>query len=159
MSNSIIDGTILEAKVKRAVKRQTLFDTVTFQLADGSLKTIRKLQVANEVAGHLTAGAKGRFYLYKMGDQRGVHGIRTVDGREIAAYPRVIERLMLVLGSLNLAILIAWIMMDGEVRLLPLILGPICLGFGILLHLTGNAAMRQFAADAGPDAQPRPAIV
>ena len=159
MSNSTIDGTILEAKVKRAVKRQTLFDTITFQLADGSLKTIKKLQVANEVAEHLTDGTKGRFYLYKMGDQRGIHGLRTVDGREVAAYPRVIERLMLILGSLNLAVLVAWIVTDGEVRLLPAILGTICLGFGIMLHLTGNSAMRQFAADGSGTAKPRPAIV
>lgn len=150
MSNSIIDGTIVEARLKRAAKAQSLFDVVTFRLADGSTHSMKRIGVAPEVAALLTPGTSGRFYLYKLADQRGIHGVRTDDGRAAAGYPRILERLIGVVGILNLALAVMWLVTDGELRLLPTIAGLFCVVVAVLLHQLGNTSLRQFEADAGP---------
>ena len=52
-----------------------------FRLDDGSTKTWAKAVVMNNVADLLKPGTRGRFYLYTAIDHRGVHGVRTDDGR------------------------------------------------------------------------------
>jgi hypothetical protein len=118
MSTSIIDGTVEEAVPGRRRGGITVFKTVRFQLADGSSRTVTKAVVKQEIADELTPGAKGRFYLFNAFDIRGIHAVRTPDGRSVYAFPGNNQKLFLILGFINLAWVVFKVAVDGEVPLL-----------------------------------------
>lgn len=158
MANIVVDGTVEEAKLKRSGRGQSIFEAVTILGADGARRKFRKLIVANEMRDLLRAGLSGRFYLHNIVDQKGLHGLRA-EGRALFAFPRGAEKLLGILGLLNLLILAGWVAMDGGVRLLPAIFGPLCAGLWLALRLARKSAEAQFAADGGvaPQDQPRSA--
>ncbi len=145
MANVVIDGTIEEAKLRRAGKWQSVFDTVTIRRDNGARETFNKLIVANPLVDAVRAGSSGRFYLHSFIDQKGLHGIRG-EGRSQLAFPRSVETLLGIMGVLNMIMLVAWIAMDGGVRLLPAIFGPLCIGLYVGLRLARQSAERHFAA-------------
>ena len=111
MSTSIIDGTVEEAVAGRSRGSITVYKSIRFQLHDGSSRTITKAVVKNDIAEHLAPGSRARFYLFNAFDIRGIHGVRTPDGRSVYAFPTNNQRLFLILGLVNLA----WIaFMRGE---------------------------------------------
>ena len=86
MAVSIIDGTIEEVELKRRRKLGTVYRRGSCSgFADGSTKTWAKAVVWNNVADRLKPGTQGRFYLYTAIDHRGIHGVRTADGKRFMA--------------------------------------------------------------------------
>lgn len=153
MANRIVDGIIEEAKLKRSGRGQSVYETVTIRTDGGPPETFRKLIVARALRDALEPGTAGRFYLHSFIDQKGLHGVR-IDGRARFAFPRNAEKLLGIMAALNLIILLGWIAMDGGVRMLPAIFGPLCLGLYVALRLAHQSAARHIAADAAP----RPAV-
>lgn len=149
MSTSVIDGTVEEAVPGRSRGGITVFKSVRFQLGDGSSRTVTKAVVKQDVADELTPGAKGRFYLFNAFDIRGIHGVRTPDGRAVYAFPGNNQKLFLLVGIISLAWITLKVAGDGELPLLGvalLILG----GVGWYFMGKGQAeAKRQFEGDAG----------
>lgn len=150
MSTSIIDGTIEEAVPGRRRGSTAVFKSIRFQLNDGSSRTVTKAVVKQPLADELTPGAKGRFYLFNAFDLKGIHGLRTPDGRAVFAFPGSNRKLFLVLGLINLAwVAFRLFVVDGQVPLLGVGL-MILAAVGWYFMGKGEAeAKQQFEADAG----------
>src|SRR5687767_13512960 len=103
MSTSTIDGTVEEAVPGRSRSGTTGFKSIRFLLDDGSSRTLTKMVVKQAVADELIPGAKGRFYLFNAFDLKGVHGVRTPDGREVFDFPGSNQKLFLIMGCINVA--------------------------------------------------------
>lgn len=102
MPTSIIDGSIEAADLRRAKGGASIFRSITFQQADGGTRTIRNAVVKDNVAAELVPGTRGRFYLYNAFDLKGVHGVRTVSGRDIYGFAGNNQKIFLILGIFNL---------------------------------------------------------
>ncbi len=146
MANIVIDGTIENATLKRAAMGQSIFEAVTVRRSDGTREHFRKLIVANALRDALKSGATGRFYFHKFIDQSGLHAVRS-GSRSQFAFPRNIEIILGIMGTLNLLMLVGWIAADGGVRLLPAIFGPLCTALFIGLAAARHSAARQFTSD------------
>jgi len=149
MGTSVIDGTIEEVVLRRRRKLGSVYDRVVFRLDDGSTKTWGKSVVWNQVADHLKPGLKGRFYLYTAIDHRGIHGIRTIDGREVFGLGKVNEIVALVLFVVNALVVALSTATTGDAPLLSVILLVLSIPMYILYRGTRVQAERQFHADAG----------
>ncbi len=148
MANSIIKGVVEEAKLKRSGRGQSIFETVTFRRTDGKRETFRKLIVANDVRDLLKSGLAGRFYFHSFLDQKGLHGLRSEE-RTLFSFPDNLAKILCILGLLNLVMLAGWIAVDGGVRLLPAIFGPLCTGLWLALRMARGSAQAHFEADGG----------
>lgn len=149
MGVSVIDGTIEEVVLRRRRKLGSVYDRVVFRLDDGSTKTWGKSVVWNQVADHLKPGLKGRFYLYTAIDHRGIHGIRTADGREVYGLGKVNEIIALVLLVVNALVVGLSAATTGDAPLLSVILMVLAIPMYLLYRGTRVQAERQFQADAG----------
>jgi len=149
MTTSIIDGTVEEAVPGRSRGGITVFKSIRFQLADGSVRTVTKAVVKKEVADELTPGAKARFYLFNAFDIRGIHGVRTPDGRSVYAFPGNNQKLFLILGGVNLAWVAFKVAVDGEVPLLGVALLILAAVGWYFMGKGQTEAMQQFDGDAG----------
>jgi hypothetical protein len=160
MSTSIIDGTVEEAVPGRSRGATTVFKSIRFQLADGTSRTVTKMVVNQPLADELRPGATGRFYLFNAFDLKGVHGVRTPDGRAVHAFPGSNQKLFLFIGLLNLG----WIafrvfVVDGQVPLLGVGLLVLAVVGWFFMGKGATEAKRQFDGDAGYSgeiAQPLP---
>lgn len=157
MSTSIIDGTVEQAERGRSRGGITIFKSIRFALDDGSSRTVTKAVVKQEVADELAPGARGRFYLFKAFDISGIHGVRTLDGRAVYAFPGNNQKLFLVLGIINLLWVVTMIVARGGVPMLGVAL-LILAALGWYFMGQGQAeAKRQFDGDAdhtGPKTAP-----
>jgi hypothetical protein len=149
MSTSIIDGTITEADPGRSRRGMTLFKTIRFELADGSIRTLAKAVVSQAVADELKPGAKGRFYQFNAFDTRGIHGVRTPDGRAVYAFPANNEKLFLALGIINLVWVVTMLVLRGGIPLLGAALLVLCGAGWFFMNQGRGEAKRQFDGDAG----------
>ena len=155
MSTSIIDGTVEEIVPGRHRGKVTMLKSIRFQLDDGSSRTVTKSVVTQDIAAELKPGARGRFYLFNAFDLRGVHGVRTPDGRAVYAFPASNRKLFLILGIVNLLWIAFKISVDGEIPLLGLGLLVLAAVGWVLMGKGEKEAQQQFAADAGfTDATP-----
>ena len=155
MSTSIIDGTVEEAVAGRSRGSITVYKSIRFQLDDGSSRTITKAVVKNDIAEHLAPGSRARFYLFNAFDIRGIHGVRTPDGRSVYAFPANNQRLFLILGLVNLAWIAFKVSVDGEIPLLGLGLMILAAVGWFLMGKGQTESKAQFdgdAAFAGPAA-------
>ncbi|WP_447751671.1 hypothetical protein [Sphingopyxis fribergensis] len=149
MPTSIIDGSIEAADLKRAKGGATIFRSVTFQQADGGTRTIRNAVVKDNVAAELVPGARGRFYLYNAFDLKGVHGVRTIDGRDIYGFAGNNQKIFLILGIVNLAWIIFTIAVRGGVPLLGAALLILSVVGYIFMSKGQREAQAQFDGDSG----------
>lgn len=150
MTTSIIDGRVEAADLKRAKGGVSIFRSVTFQPDTGPTRTIKNAVVKDNVASELVPGAAGRFYLYNAFDLKGVHGVRTRDGRSIYGFAANNKKIFLILGIVN----IAWIalrvfVIDGQVPLLAILLMILAVAGFIFMSKGENEAKAQFDGDAG----------
>jgi hypothetical protein len=152
MTTSIIDGTVEEAVPGRSRGGITVFKSIRFQLDDGSSRTITKAVVKQDVAEHLATGAKGRFYLFNAFDLRGIHGVRTPDGRAVYAFPGSNQKLFLLLGVINFAWIAFKVSVDGEIPLLGVALMILAVVGWYFMGKGQTEARQQFDGDAGPTA-------
>lgn len=149
MSTWIIDGTVEEAVPGRRRGSITVFKSLRFQLDDGSSRTLTKAVVKQPLADELAPGAKGRFYLFEAFDLRGVHGVRTPDGRSVYVFPSNNQTLFLILGVVNLLWIAFKLAVDTEMPMLGVALLILSV-LGWYYMGKGQAeAKRQFEGDAG----------
>lgn len=146
MGVSTVDGTIEEAVLKKARSNLRIYQYIKFRQRDGETMTVVKPIADASVAELLTPGTSGRFYLFTQIDHRGIHGVRTSDGREVGKFPKNNELAMIIVGVMGLIMLMVGFAID---RLNGW--GVICvlLGFPgyVLYRSTRSTAERQFASD------------
>lgn len=147
MSTSIVDGVVEEAIIKRARGGLVVFDTIRFQLDDGSSRTIKKAVVKQNVADALTPGSHGRFYLYSAFDLKGVHGVRCTDGSAVYGFPSNNAKVFLILGIVNIAWVALRVSMDGQVPMLGVALLILAITGYVLMNKGHREAQRQFDGD------------
>jgi hypothetical protein len=149
MTTSIIDGTVEETELGRSRGGTTVLKSISFKLDDGSSRTVRKAVVKQAIADELTPGARARFYLFNAFDIKGIHGVRTPDGRAVYDFPASNRKLFLILGIINLVWIVFTLATRGGVPLLGVAL-LILAGVGWYFMGKGETeAKRQFEADAG----------
>jgi hypothetical protein len=159
MSTSIVDGTVEEVVPGRRRGAINVFKSIRFQQSDGTSRTVTKAVVNQEVADELVPGAKGRFYLFNAFDIRGIHGVRTSEGREVYAFPTNNQRLFLIAGIVSLAWIILKIAVHSQVPLLGVALLILS---AVGWHFMGKGqaeAKRQFDGDGPRTARAAPADV
>ena len=149
MATTIIDGTIEEAVIKRRRKLGSVFTRILFRLDDGTTKTWAKAVAANDVADALKPGTRGRFYLYTAMDHRGIHGLRTADGREIYGFGKQNEIVSLVIFVVSALTVGLSVMALGDAPLLAAILLVLSVPMYFLYRRTRVQAEGQFQGDAG----------
>jgi hypothetical protein len=154
MGVSIVDGTIEEAVLKKARQNLRVYQYIKFRQQDGETMTVAKPIADASVAELLTPGTSGRFYLFTQIDHRGIHGVRTSDGREVGNFPKNNEKAMIIVGVAGLVMLALSFAIDRFNGW-----GLICvlLGFPgyVLYRATRITAERQFAEDGN---RPMPLI-
>jgi hypothetical protein len=150
VGTSIIDGTVEDAKLKRARAGIAIYDTIQFRLSDGSSRTVRKSVATQAVADQLAPGTSGRFYLFNSFDLKGVHGVRRSDGAAVYGFPGTSNRkLFLIIGAINLAWIALRVTTEGDVPLLGVGLLILAVVGFVLMGKGANEAKAQFDSDAG----------
>lgn len=149
MGTSIIDGTLESAEVKRTAGGMTVFKSVEFLLDNGNRHMIKNAVVKNEVAEELKPGAKGRFYGYTAFDLKGIHGLRTPEGRAVYAFPGNNQKIFLILGIVNIAWITLILFTRGGVPLLGVALLILAVVGYIFMGKGQSEAKAQFDRDAG----------
>ena len=146
MGVSIVDGTIEEAVLKKARSNLRIYQYIKFRLPGGETMTVAKPIVDQSVAALLEPGTSGRFYLFTQIDHRGIHGVRTSDGREVGHFPKNNEKGMIFVGIAGLVMLAVSFAID---RINGWGLICVLLGFPgyVLYRSTRSIAERQFAED------------
>ena len=150
MTTSIIDGRIEAADLKRAKGGVSVFRSLTFQPDAGPTRTIKNAVVKDNVASELVPGTAGRFYIYNAFDLKGVHGVRTRDGRATYGFATNNKKIFLIVGIVN----IAWIalrvfVIDGQVPLLAILLMILSVAGFTFMSKGEKDAKAQFDGDAG----------
>lgn len=149
MTTSIIDGRVESAELRRARGGLSVFRTITFQPDSGPTRTIRNAVVKQNVADELTPGAQGRFYLYNAFDQKGVHGVRTPDGRATYGFATNNQKLFLLTGVLSVVWMALRIATEGDVPLLAILLLILGVVGYIFMGKGEREARTQFDGDGG----------
>ncbi len=149
MPTSIIDGSIEAADLRRAKGGATIFRTITFQQTGVGTRTIRNAVVKDNVAAELVPGTRGRFYLYNAFDLKGVHGVRTADGRAVYGFAGNNQKIFLILGIFNLIWIAFTIAVRGGIPLLGTALLILSVVGYIFMGKGQREAQAQFEGDAG----------
>ena len=147
MSVAVIDGTLEAANLKRRVRNISVYDSIVIRRDGGGEERLGKTMVSNPVADMLQPGTRGRFYTYASIDHKGMHGVRTAD-KSVYDFPQNNEKLMLIVGAINLVWLVGGVLYDGRARLLPLALVALAAIVYPLYRKTRLETRRQFEADA-----------
>ena len=148
MSVAAIDGTLEAANLKRRVRNISVYDSLVIRRDGGGEERLGKTMVSNQVADSLEPGTRGRFYTYASIDHKGMHGVRTADGKAVYDFPQNNEKIMLVVLALNLVWLVGGILYDGRARYFPLALVVLAAVVYPLYRKTRLEARRQFDADS-----------
>ena len=150
MTTSIIDGTVEEAVPGRSARGITVFKSIRFRGDDGSSRTVTKAVVKRPVADEIAPGAKGRFYLFNAFDMKGIHGVRTPDGRAVYEFPGgTNQKLFLVIAIINVFWIVVMLALEGGLPLLGVALAVIGTAGWIFMRKGQTEARQQFEADAG----------
>jgi len=149
MAQSIIDGTVEEAVIRRRRSQGSFYDSIKFRLDDGSTKTWTKAHVMNNVGDLLTPGTRGRFYLFTAIDHRGVSGVRTDDGREAFGVAKLNELVGMWMVIINILLTILYVTMLNGISVLALILIVLGVPMFFLYRQNRLDAEKAFRADAG----------
>ena len=148
MAVSTIDGTLVEAEPGRQAAGIRVFRKLVFRLDSGEEQIVSKALTNSKLAERLQPGAKGRFYLFKAIDHRGVHGVRLVDGEPLHAFPKNNERISLIL----LIVMVAWIagalILVGGLPIFATIMVLFGVPYYVLIVNMRGEARRQFEGDA-----------
>jgi hypothetical protein len=148
MSVNAIDGTLEAANVKRRVRNISVYDSLVIRRDGGGEERLGKTMISNKVADALEPGMRGRFYTYASIDHKGMHGVRTADGKAAYDFPQNNEKIAIVVFVVNAIWLIGGILLDGGVRLFPLALIALSVVIYPLYRKTRIEAQRQFEADS-----------
>lgn len=150
MTVSIIDGRVEAADLRRARGGLSVYRSITLQPDNGPTRTIKNAVVTQNIADELTPGAQGRFYLYNAFDQKGVHGVRTPDGRAIYGFAGNNRKLFLLLGVISTLWIALRVTVEGDVPLLGILLLILGIIGYIFMGRGEREAKAQFDADSPP---------
>ncbi len=148
MTTSIIDGRVEAADLKRARGGLSVFRSITFQPDQGPLRIVKNAVVKDNVAAELVPGAHGRFYLYNAFDLKGVHGVRTAEGKATYGFPANNQKIFLILGIVNIAWIVLILFTRGGVPLLGVALLILAAVGYIFMGKGQREAQEQFDGDA-----------
>ena len=153
MSVSVIDGKVLEAPVKFSRKGLVRYQHLVFERPGGGIERIGKPVTTDEVAELIAPGAEGRFYMYKVLDVKGVHGVRLTGGAERYGYPGSNAGIFLGVAAIS----VAWLTSGARVVVVPL-LGVLLLALGVagffLTRSNRAETKRQFDGDVPRTTRP-----
>ncbi len=147
MSVSVLDGKVLEAPVKFSRRGVVRYNYIEFERPGGGTERISKPVTTDAVAAFIAPGAEGRFYLYKVLDVKGVHGVRLVDGTERYAYPGSNAGIFLAVVAISVAWLALRIFDRGDVPLLGVLLFALGVAGFFLTRSNRAETKRQFDGD------------
>jgi hypothetical protein len=147
MSVSVLDGKVREAPVKFRRKGVVRYAHITFERPDGGTERIAKPVTTDTVAELIAPGAQGRFYLYKVLDVKGIHGVRLTDGTEQYAYPGKNAAIFLLVVAISTAWVALRIFDRGDVPLLGVLLFAIGVAGFFLTRSNRAETKRQFDGD------------
>jgi hypothetical protein len=147
MAVSIIDGTIEAMVLKRVRQNVRVYERISFVRDDGRPTTIAKAVVQADVAELLEPGTKGRFYVFNAIDHRGLHGVRTSEGRSVFAFSKMNERAMLVTIAVGLVLGFLYVAVLDRISLWPILLLVLGVPGYFLYRRTRIEAESQFRAD------------
>lgn len=149
MAQSIIDGTVEEAVLRRRRSQGSFYDSVKFRLDDGSTKTWTKTHVMNNVGDLLVPGTRGRFYLFTAIDHRGISGVRTDDGREVFGVAKLNEKAGIWIAISMTLLTIFYVTVLQKISILSLVLAILGLPMFFLYRQNRLDAEKAFQADSG----------
>lgn len=149
MAQSIIDGTVEEAVLRRRRSQGSFYDSVKFRLDDGSTKTWTKAHVMNNVGDLLVPGTRGRFYLFTAIDHRGISGVRTDDGREVFGVAKLNEKAGIWIAISMTLLTIFYVTVLQKISILSLVLAILGLPMFFLYRQNRLDAEKAFQADSG----------
>ena len=147
MAVEILDGSIAAAEPVRSKWGYVMFDTLRFRGRDGTERSLSKICCGGEVATAVRKGGSGRYYLSSGGGQTGIHGVRLDDGTTAYAHYTNMEMITLI-GVVGGFAALAYSLSQGEVMLIPLILGPLLIGAYVFMRSIRLSGKRQYDADA-----------
>ena len=147
MSVSILDGKVVEAPVKFSRKGVVRYNYIEFERPGGKVERIGKPLTTDAVAELIAPGAVGRFYLYKVLDVKGIHGVRLAGGAERYAYPGNNAGIFLGVLAMSVAWLALRIFDRGDVPLLGVLLFALGIVGFFLTRSNRAETRRQFDGD------------
>ena len=149
MAVSTIDGTLEEAVVKRSYARVIAYERLRFRLAGGGEEVVTKIVAEKGLAEQLKPGTRGRFYLFKVVDHKGVCGLRDASGGAWFAFIKGAENGMLI----SIAVGATALLLSLLLRTWLTSWAVICLLIGVPMFILYRGARveaeRRFAEDSG----------
>jgi hypothetical protein len=147
MSVSVLDGKVIEAPVKFSRKGVVRYNHIAFERLDGGIERIAKPVTTDAVAELIAPGAEGRFYLHRVLDVKGIHGVRLAGGAERYAYPGNNAGIFLGVLAISVAWLALRIFDRGDVPLLGVLLFALGIVGFFLTRSNRSETKRQFDGD------------
>lgn len=150
MGVSAIDGVIEQVETGRQYKKVTKFKSIVFREDDGGTRTMKNLVALNEIAGHITPGASGRFYTVSALDVKGIHGVRKTDGTAAQGFPAQNNIVIFgILAVVGLASVVLRVSTSGGLPLLGVAMIILGVVGWVISRKASREAAAQFEADAG----------
>lgn len=149
MMHRPIEGILTVARLKRSLLGQSVFTDVTVRRFDGSHERIGDIVLSDRLRDALVPGASGRFYFHDVAGTKGMHGFKPAGGTARMAFPTLHERIFAAFGGLNLALAIGWLLLTGNLRLLPLLVGVLAMTGWVIYRASRQAIMHDSQHDIG----------
>ncbi len=142
-----IEGTLMVARLKRSLLGQSVYSDVTVRRMDGTQEAIGDIVISDKLRDALVPGASGRFYFHDIAGTRGMHGFKPTGGAARMAFPVLHERVFAAFGALNLALAVGLLLLSGELRLLPLLVGVLALTGWVIYRASRQAILHDSEHD------------
>ncbi len=151
-----IDGSVEAVQPRRTRGKYTFYDSVRFKQRDGVEQTVTKVSAAGDVAKALQPGATGRFYLSRMVDQRGIHGMRLDNGVTAYAPFHNFETILLIAVGGGFAMLLIGLSGLSGFMITPVVFGGMAALAYVFFRRARMEGRRQYDEDAiGATSAPR----
>ncbi len=152
----LIDGSVEAVQSRRTRGKYTLYDSIRFKQRDGAEQTVMKVSAAGGVAKALQPGATGRFYLSRVVDQTGIHGLRLDNG--VSAYDHFhnLELMLLIAVGGGFFMLVIGLSGVSGFMITPVIFGGLAALAYFFFRRARMEGRRQYDEDAiGAPSAPR----
>ena len=147
MMHRPIEGTLMVARLKRSFLGQSVYTDVTVRRMDGSHEPIGTIVIADQLRDALVPGASGRFYFHDIAGTRGMHGFKPAGGAARMIFPMLHERMFAAFGGVNLLLALGLMLLSGDLRLLPLLVGVLAMTGWVIYRASRQAIMHDSEHD------------
>ena len=147
MMHRPIEGTLMVARLKRSFLGQSAYTDVTVRRMDGSHEVVGDVVLSDKLRDALVPGASGRFYFHDVAGTRGMHGFKPASGPSRMAFPVLYERMFAAFGGLNMLLALGLVLLTGELRLLPLLVGVLAMTGWVIYRASRQAIMHDSEHD------------